>query len=103
MKSWVKKFWRIQGFRSLPPTTWPKQRKRLSTRRGETEHVYPDQPVHARHHAGNNRQDRPIPHSHVPRLRKRPAFFRGRRQPEKGGRGLRRHSHLWFGEGCQGA
>ena len=66
------------------------------------EHVDPDQQEHQGHHAGDHRQDRPVPHADVPRLRQRQELLRRRRQPEEGRRGLRGHPDLRDGEGGEG-
>jgi hypothetical protein len=57
-------------------------------------HVDSDQQRHQGHHPGYHRQDRPVPHLHVPRLRERQERLRRRREPEEGRRRLRRHPHL---------
>ena len=62
-------------------------------------HEHPDQQEHQGHHAGHHRQDRPVPHPHVPRLRERQDLLRRRRQPEEGRRGLRRHPDLRHRQG----
>jgi succinyl-CoA synthetase beta subunit/succinyl-CoA synthetase alpha subunit len=81
--------------RSSAPTRWPRPRRR--SWRPSSEH--PDRQANACHHAGHHRQDRPVPHAHVPRLRERTRVLRRRRQSEEGGRGFRGHPDLRDGQG----
>ena len=53
-----------------------------------------DQQEHQGDHAGHHRQDRPVPHRDVPRVRQRQEVLRRRREPEQGRRVVRRHPDL---------
>ena len=81
----------------LGARTWATRRRRSSRRRRASSgdrHVDPDQSQHQGRHPGHHRQDRPVPHPDVPRLREREELLRRRREPEEGGRGLRGHPDL---------
>ena len=78
-------------------TTWPRRRRRSSPPAKGTQPAHDvdsHQQEHQGHHAGHHRQDRPVPHADVPRLRERQELLRRRRQSEEGRRGFRRHSDL---------
>ena len=80
-------------------------RRRAEDRRrgaGRTSMSILDRPRHQGDHAGDHRQDRPVPHADVPRLRERQELLRRRRQSEEGRRGLRGHPDLRHGEGGEG-
>ena len=75
-----------RGCRSSRRTTWRKRREKVvaAAQGQKIAHGDPGQPQHQGHHAGHHRQDRPVPHAHVPRLRERPQLLRRRREPEEG-------------------
>jgi hypothetical protein len=84
---------RVGPARSSAPTPWPKPRRRSwppPSQRAEaprdirTCHVDPDQQGHPGHHPGHHRQDRAVPHPHVPRLRQRAELLRRRCQSQEG-------------------
>ena len=54
-------------------TTWPRPPKKSSRPPGGARHEHPRRQEHEGDHAGHHRQDRPVPHADVPRLRERHA------------------------------
>ena len=100
-----------QGSRSGPraggsPREDPRPDRRLGSSpipsASASNHEHPRQQEHQGHHAGHHRQDGPVPHPDVPRLRERQELLRRRRQSQEARRGFRGHPDLRDGARGEG-